>query len=537
MRTRLAALALAVALAPAPALAQSPAATPRAAEPAPIRDLRIDPLTFASAVEYRHIIATLGPRLFPGWDAHSVPMLLYRPRVQEVLLGARRRPPGFARYAGPSPFGAEPVWARNDSTVMDIDGQNTRTQLDSAEVLVVADRWSRAREQLRGMLSRPAPLANEWLDRWNFIPSPYDEVEIMLHEAFHVHQFRLAPAKGADEGGIARYPLLSPANNALFSIEGLVLRDALRSRDPAVRRAKARAFVAVRLERRAALDTGSAGYEDLNEYTEGLGRYVEWRFLQLGETLTPTPGMFQQAGFTGYGDVLRRRFERQLDDMVKLTANSDDRFGNRFGGGPLRFRLYVLGAAQGLLLDDLAPAWKRHIFEPGASLTGLLAAAVAMSEAERRALLDTTLRAYGHAAALTTAQAFEREGRAAIQRKVDAIVQTTRTLVQVRYAAAGDRLGMGYTPFGVTAVTSQSAIYDLVPVALRFGNRVLLQMKSVIPLLLDRGAHTVTFAVDSPPAAIAEAVARGIDVAEFSLGAAPGATAQVEGNRVTITFP
>jgi hypothetical protein len=97
--------------------------------------------------------------------------------------------------------------------------------------------------------------------------------------------------------------------------------------------------------------------------------------------------------------------------------------------------------------------------------------------------------------------AFAAEGRRFIQQRVDSILGTSKTLVTISYAAVGEKIGMGYTPFGVTAVTDHSAIYDLVPVAVQFPNKVVLRMKSVVPLLVDRGERTVTFAVEAPPSA------------------------------------
>ena len=52
---------------------------------------------------------------------------------------------------------------------------------------------------------------------------------------------------------------------------------------------------------------------------------------------------------------------------------------------PIRFRLYDMGAAQGLLLDDVAPNWKSRIFAPGVYLTDLLVEAMHLSLAQREA--------------------------------------------------------------------------------------------------------------------------------------------------------
>src|SRR5512132_1771248 len=54
----------------------------------PIRDLRVDPLLLVSVKEYRHSLETIGPDIYPGWKWSSIPLLLYRPHVQDVLLNA-----------------------------------------------------------------------------------------------------------------------------------------------------------------------------------------------------------------------------------------------------------------------------------------------------------------------------------------------------------------------------------------------------------------------------------------------------------------
>src|SRR5688572_16503211 len=400
----------------------------------PVRELRVDPLLLVSVKEYRHILESIGRDIYPGWEWNTIPVLLYRPRVQDVLLNAPRRPPGFAKFTGRTVLPDKTIYARNDSTVKDIDGQNTSIILDSMRVLVIADQYSRMREQIRGNLGqRSDSMTGRWLESWGFIQSPYAELELLLHEAFHVHQGRLAPDKTGNEQAVARYPLLDATNNALVALETRILRDAVLAGTAAERRTKAEQFLAVRLLRRSSLDTTAIAYEDLNEFSEGTARYVELRFLQLGERLTPTPEMYLHNGFKGYRGVLRPLLKRKMDDMVAVASFSDNRFGNKFGAGPMRFRLYDTGGAHALLLDDLAPEWKRRIFAPGVYLTDLISGALRLS-GERRATLVTHAKAdYGYDSVLVNRQLLEAEGRALIQERVDAIRNTSETLVTVSY--------------------------------------------------------------------------------------------------------
>ena len=498
----------------------------------PVRDLRIDPMLLVSVKEYRNILETIGPQIYPGWKWNTVPLLLYRPNVQDVLLNAPHRPPGFANFTGHTVLPDKIIYARNDSTERNIDGQNTNLTLDSMRVLVVSDQYSRERQEIEA--NAGLPVLAQWLKNWGFIPSPYDEVEMILHEAFHVHQDRLAPGKGANEAAVAHYPVMNASNNALVALETRILRDAVLGKDAAQRRSRVEQFLAVRTLRRAGLDTSSVSYENLNEFTEGTARYVQLRFDQLGERVTPVPEMYLRTGFTGYRGVLLRRLERRMDEMVKVASFSDDRFGNKFGGGPLRFRLYDTGGAQALLLDDVAPDWKQRIFAPGVYLTDLLAAVIPLSTDRRARLVAQSKAEYGYDSIFVNRQALEAEGRGRIQQRVDRIINTSQTLVTISYGGAGDIRGMGYTPFGVTAVNDHTAIYDLVPITVAFAKPMILRMKSVNPLLIDREAKTVTFAVASAPALFEGKGASGVDIPELSLIGSPGTKISVAGSKVRI---
>lgn len=496
-----------------------PLATPVAAQdplPPAIRELRIDPMLLVSVKEYRNIIKAIGPDIYPGWDAETIPLLLYRPLVQDVLLNSPRRPPGFGRLTAHTPLGDEVIYARNDTTVRDTDGQNTAITFDSMRVLVVADRYSRERSHIRGTLQQPA-IVDQWLNEWGFIESPYDEVELILHEAFHVHQQRLAPEKSADERAVARYPLLDATNNALVALEARLLRDAVLAPNDTQRRSRAAQFAAVRALRRAGLDTASITYENLNEYVEGTGKYVEYRFLELGDRVTPIAEMYYYNGFRGYRDVLRRRLQHRMDDMVKIASFGDNRFGNKFGGGPMRFRLYYTGAAQAMLLDHIAPNWKERIFAPGVYLSDLLTQALSLSHDQQGRMVSQAKADFGYDSIYSNRQTFEAEGRRIVQEKLRSILETRQTLVVIDYSETGDLRGMGYTPFGVTAVDDHTAIYDLTPIAVGFANRAVLRMKSVIPVVVDRRSRTVTFAIPTPAVNVAQLASKGVDTQEFSL--------------------
>ena len=514
------------------------ASPPGASAPAPApilaEGVRIDPMMLVSAAEVRRLLAAIGDSIYPGLSRERVPMLLYRPRVQDVLIDFPTPPAGFRPLRVPQLAGAS-VHVRDDTTFIDIDDQNTTRLINGVNTLVVADQYSRMRSQIRAaVLQRPADMAQRWLEAWNFVPSAYDELQTMLHEIFHVVQERRAPGKMANEGAVARYPVLDSLNNALVALEGQALRDALLAREAAGRREFAARFIALRAARRARLDTASIAWEDLNEFREGTGRYVEYRFLRAARGLEPLPEMFLRTGFRGYGAVLDTLLVQRLAVMVAVAAGGDA-FTNPFGGGPARYRTYEMGAAQGLLLDELGASWKERIFEPGVSLTSLIVGALSLTSAEVDRALADAKRAYRFDSTLAAKGAFERQGRAVVAARVDSIRNQGASVVTVAYERAG-RIGMAYTPFGVTAISAQAAIYDQVPLRIHFENGSDIEMKEVVAVILDRNARTLTFASRIPAEAITQRADGSIDTDQFRVTGALPFTLTRNGREVRIQY-
>lgn len=485
-----------------------------------LSELRIDPLILVTLKECRNIMSNLGKEIFPGWDFQKIPVLFYRPNVQEILINYAYQPKGYSRYTGFSPLGDETIYVRNDTTIFSIDDQNTSRDIEGTQVLIVADPYSGLRNQLRDVLNRPKDWATRWLDDWNFIPSPYESILMILHEAFHVYQNKMAPDKEANEIIVSQYPLLDPVNNALYVLEGNVLYDALLTQDPKVKKEKMEKFVAVRSFRQLRLDSSWIEYENLNEYTEGLAKYVEYKFLKDGESIKPIQEMFYCNGFKGYYGMLQSEFHKRMKNMVNIVAVNDDRFGNKFGSGPLRFKLYDLGACQAFLLDEVMPSWKEKIFSENVYLTDLLKQAVGLSQSELDRYLQLAKSEYKYDEAYNTKLEFEREGKKKIEEKLSSILKTDRTLVKIIYDGFVDRIRYGFTPFGVTQISKRSAIYDMIPMEVTFKDGVVLRMKQVIPLLIDREAKMIAFAVTTPLVKFDLSMADKLETDEFILSGA-----------------
>lgn len=498
-------------------------------------ELRLDPLLLVSLKECRNITTALGDKLFTGWDFRKIPVLLYKPNVQELLINYPHKPQGFSLYKGFNPLGDDTMYVRNDTTTLTLDDQNTSRGIEGVTVLVVADPDSRLRNQLSGtFINHPKEAVSKWLDQWNFVQSPYDEIQLILHEAFHVYQHVRAPEKEANEMVVMQYPFLDPMNNALYVLEGNILKDALLTEDSDTRLDKIKEFVAVRHFRQSRLDSNWVEYENLNEYSEGLAKYVEYKFQLLAKNVEPIKEMYYRQGFNGYRAVLTQRFREAMTNMVNVVAVNDNRFGNKFGSGPLRFKLYELGACQALLLDYAMPTWKEKIFADGIYLSELLQQAVGLSADDLQRYLEKAKSEYKYNEAYQSKLQFEEEGKRKIQEKLAAIYQTEHTCVEISYDGFVDKVQLGgFTPFGITQVSKRSAIFDLIPMTVIFKDGVELHLKIVTPVLIDREKKLIAFAVSTPASILTSGNSSTIDVDEFMLSTSKMKIKQ-GGNKVRI---
>lgn len=480
--------------------------------------LSIDPLLLVSLKECRNIAETFGGEFYPGWDFRKTPVLFYKPNVQELLINYPHKPGGYSKYTGFNPLGDETIYIRNDTTIFSIDDQNTGTEIEGIPVLVVADPFSRMRSQIEGaVLARTKDFVVDWLDEWNFLQSPYDEIRTILHEAFHIFQEKMAPEKFANEMVVLIYPLLDPVNNSLYVLEGNILWDALFSEDSKERMEKVKEFVAVRTLRQSRLEEEVVEYENLNEYVEGTAVYVEYKFMTIGETVEPIEEMYYHNGFNGYRGILSKQLEEEINDMVKIVSVSDDRFGNKYGTGPMRFRLYDLGACQALLLDEIMPEWKTKIFEKDVYLCDLLKNAVKLSKADGKKYLRQAKKEYNYEQVYQEKLVFKQEGKKIIREKIDSILKTDKTLVTISYNGYTDEIGMSYTPFGVTQINENSAIYDMVPIIVFFKKDVVLQFKKVIPVIIDQEKKEIIFAINVPISEFERGITQSLKTNEFTI--------------------
>lgn len=497
--------------------------------------LKLDPDLLIMLKESQNIHDQLSDKLYPNWNFKKTPILFYKPNVQELLINFPHKPEGFVKYEGFNPLDGQTIYVRNDMTYIEYDDQNTTIEIDGIKVLVVADTYSSMRNQLRGaIMNQPQDFLNTWLDNWNFIGSPYHKLGTILHEGFHVHQEQLAKGKNANEGSVSHYPFLNPINNALYVLEGLILKDALLAKDQKLISRKAQQFVSIRNHRQSLMDSTFVAYENLNEFAEGTAKYIEYKFFSQGENITPIKEMKYVNGFIDYKNELPNFLRKEIEDMVNIVSVNDNRFGNKFGAGPLRFKLYYLGACQGLLLDKVMPNWKDEIFNEGIYLSDLLERATGLSDKEKNDLFEITKTEYGYNEIYQEKLEFEKEGKEVVKNKVDAIMKTKNTLVVIDYSDH-KFAGMSYTPFGVTKVDENSAIYEMTPVGIYFDKVPELKSKIAFPVLVNKKEQKVYFSINTSSKDFTEGINKTLSINEFEF-IADEIRIEKSANRVKITF-
>lgn len=496
-------------------------AAPAFSQVAPGREskIKIDPAMFVELKESRNIMRAVGDQIWKGWDPSKTPILFYRPGVQDILIGYPHLPAGFQVLTGFNPLPGETIYYRDDKTFIEADGQNTSTDIDGVPTLVVADTFSNQRTQIQGaILARDVAFLQEWLKEWNFLPNnPYDQIAMILHEAFHCYQNVLAPDKGPNEMAAVNYPLLDVSNNSYWSLEAAIVKDALTSDARERKIDKIKELVAVRSERRAALKKDAIEYEDQAEYLEGLAKYIEYRFLIKAQGLEPQPELFFLNGFHGYGEHLKRVLADRYKQMKDIIAASIDMTGNKFGVGPLRFRLYSSGAALALLLDEVDPGWKADIFKDGVYLFDKLQRAVPFGQEERSSLIARAKSEYAFEDLKKEKIQFENEGRKVLDGQLKSILETKDTLVVIDYSELGGIAGMAFTPFGVTRISDNQIIYGMVPVAVKFKGKGEFKFSQVVPVLIDKSKKEMSFAVKTDPAKLTNKKGDELVVDEFTL--------------------
>jgi hypothetical protein len=469
--------------------------------PRPAGILKVDPLLIAEAGEVWALIAAPENPVWPGWNAAATPLLFYLPGEQDVLINHPHPSGGFLPYDGPVQFPGGRIMVKDGPTLIEWDGQNTSQDVEGVRTLIVADRLSNLRVQVSSLLmdEKPAQEKVQALQLSDLATDPYDQLAMVVHEAFHVFQDERAPDKGANEMLLLSYPVLSVQNNTGFALEGAALARALRAGDDAEFRRAAVRWLAVRKDRRSALPREAVDYEDGIEFTEGLAKHTEYRLFQVLEGRRPGPAMAWAQGFAGYADLTRQR-ENLIEQMVKHMSGEARVNNDPYGTAPLRMRLYFSGMAEGVVLDRLSPGWKDRIFLPEATLTSLIEGALKASPSELGNTLKEAKGEAGYGALVEKKTVLAREGRARAEAMLKEIESGPGIGFIVDHSALDStKPAMSFTPFGITVIDAERTIFTMAPIAVAFGKDGQVAQTVPAPLLRDTKKRIVKFRL--PPGA------------------------------------
>jgi len=494
-------------------------AAPPSAAGDPAR-LGVSPVLVAAARDVWSVIAGPANPVWPDWDASDTPLLFYLPGHQDLLINHPHPPEGFRPYDGPLRFPGARVFVKDGPTIVSYDGQNTAMDVGGVRTLVVADPLSNLRQRVGGLIADPRPAGEkiESLKLETLAFDPYAQLALVVHEAFHVHQHRVAPDRGANEMLLLDYPVLSVENNVGFGLEASALRAALVAGDAAAFRAAAVRWLAIRLERRRALPPRAVEYEDGTEFNEGLAKYTEYRLFQVLEGRTPDPALALAQGFSGYRDLAPQR-NTLVEDMVRNLRGEVNINNDPYGAAPLRFRLYFSGMAIGLLLDRLSPSWKHEVMTTDRSLTALAREALHATDGELAAGLAAARADTAVATLRTAKETLAAAGRDRTAAKLAAIEGGTGTRLVVDYSGlTSSRLGLAFSPFGITAVDSARTIFEQVPISATFSDGSTMVQETARPVLRDTRRRELSFRIEAP--VVRADVERQVG-AERGAGAAP----------------
>jgi len=454
--------------------------------------LQIDPLLLVEAKETWSVIGRADNPVWRGWDARKTPILIYFPGRQDVLVNHPNPPSGFHSYKGAlsSPIG--PIYVRDGKTFFDLDGQNTSTDLNGVQTLVVADTQSNRRGWIVNLGPEPDPeqVANSLLN------DAFDSMTMFAHEAFHVYQHKMAPDKHGDEESLCEYPSLSVENNVGFALEADFLSAALHAQSQSETRNAGLKWLAARQARRAAIGKKAADYEDGTEFNEGLAKYVEYKLLECLQGRKPAQEMWFVQGFPGYGDLSAER-ERLVRAMAGFMTGRSSVNNDLYGASPVRFRLYYSGMSIAALLDRLGMDWQDRILKTKASLTDLATEALKPTPDELTKARQEIEASPRYRELKTAKEQLAKDGAIHIQKTLQTFEDAPGILV-LDYSKTTKKPEFTFTPFGILRIDDDRSVFRLVPIRGQI-DKMSFAEDGARPVMHDRKAKKIYFQLTAQP--------------------------------------
>jgi hypothetical protein len=277
---------------------------------------------------------------WPGYDASSRPLLVYRVGKWSVLLNPPLPHPvdGWVAYPDSWPRLSRPAWFQPGGDPRLVGQLAFDYEVPGGSVVAVP-----LYEQL------PAEYGQRDIGLYSFI----------VHEAFH--QFQRHNFADVETLSEELYPMLDSVNNALAGLELRALKDAvltLGEADSVRTHESAMLALAVHYHRSEQLDSVARMIERSKEVVEGTAKYVETKMVM------------------ALAEVCRTRAHVlepfcQLVDGTEAARWLADDFDRRISAGAIappdmaRNRMYPTAAAAGVLLDVYEPHWKDAIQREG----------------------------------------------------------------------------------------------------------------------------------------------------------------------------
>lgn len=347
---------------------------------------RLSALEKARLAEASHLRKSLGDKVWPGWGAINIPTIVYNEEYA-FIVDYPSPPAGWFKMPQKEARGGPWEAVLGDN----FNGQvYYRQRLSNPEstpenfTVLVGERWvatMQTKEYMEitfyaGFRGQLPPLLKSIFPYrffWKLLMGDSDTyIGALEHEAFHVLQGTMVPSRLA-EAEIANwnnnnYPWDKPNFRNAWRRELDLLVRAVRAQSVEETTNLVRQFLAQRDKRRAdaGLTEVLVNYERQREWLEGLAKYAELSLPRLvAATLEyiPLPALQADPSFKKY--KTRERFWLGQIAEVRRTAGRE---------GETRF--YYGGMAQAVLLDRLAPDWKKSVFNQGVMLEDLLRQAI-----------------------------------------------------------------------------------------------------------------------------------------------------------------
>ena len=468
---------------------------------AEVSSLEIDPALLLELQCVWQIIGSDHNPVWPGWDARKTPVLFYLPDVQDVLLNHPSPPNDFLPYTGPLADAFPSMLVRNGKTEFAFDGQNTSRVLFGEQTLIVADTLSNRKNWLRGWASSTTELEQRLVDLEypSLRADPYQQMEMIAHEAFHVFQYKHLGHDLGNDHNARFYPCLSVEGNVLLALEGKAMVASITAPTVQASHEFALQWLALRLKRRQDMTKEAQGFEDDNEFMEGLATYAGLRCLEELEGQSWPPALDYIQGFHGLSDMSGSR-AKQLALLTRSMRGEVNVNNDLYGVAPARKRMYSSGLGIALMLDRLAEAtWEEEIALPHQTMTGLVEKILSPSQQQLAAALFEARKDPELEELYRRKETLAANGKADTQKMVDGILMGTTSRVAFDWSEfPSQQRGLSYTSFGLRRVDDDQVIYTLVPIQMQLANQAGgFQQRIPRPTLDNLQRQLVTFPLSS----------------------------------------